>query len=383
MKIFIFLLFLALVSCKRDKEANKSVFPETHILAESVTKKFPLDNETSFQALYMTAWEDSLGKEFLIFLNHNKPSIQFYDMESQKLVKEIKLSVDGPDGLGKPSGLIPFSDKYCFVISSGQYRISLINNQGKLLRAYRVLDGKMNITTGMLRPFTTSPGTMIGNKLYFNVAPDRDVYKKTYYEGNTNLVLNIEQGKYEYFNNYPEVLKDGVWGVTGVSFSTAYNKNKKKFIYSFAILDSLVTYDPDTKKRESFYAGSRFIEAKINPMEIPDNAHDLEYALTTPYYGAIVYDHYRDVYYRFVKHAIDYKDADGQVNEFHEKPISIIMLDKNFNILGEKMLPKDKFVDFLYFVATEGLFVSTGNPANPNLNQDIAEYVCFKIEKVN
>lgn len=382
MRFVLLLIALFLMFCKQPNERLNSFSIDKFTLKESGVKKFALDNQTSFRALFLTTWTDSLGNQFLLFLNDDKPSIQFFDLKTDKLSREILLSIDGPNGVGRPSGLIPYSDRFIFVISSGQYRVSLINPKGELIKGYRLLDGKMNVSTGMLRPFTTSPGVMIGKKLYFNVAPDRDIYDKTYYQGHTNLVLDLESGKYEYFNTYPESFNGGVWGVAGVSYSTTYNATINKFVYSFAVHDSLVTYDPIIKKRESFFSGSRFVRKKAEPMPKPSNAHDLEYALKTPYYSSIIYDQYRKVYYRFVKHSMEYKDAAGRVHEFHEKPLSVIILNGNFEILGEKMLATNRYVDFLYFVTEEGLFVSNGNPANPDLNEDFAEYTCFKIDSL-
>ncbi|NJL77381.1 MAG: DUF4221 family protein [Saprospiraceae bacterium] len=64
-----------------------------------------------------------------------------------------------------------------------------------------------------------------------------------------------------------------------------------------------------------------------------------EYVVKSPRYGAIFYDKGQELYYRLVLGA-------GEVNwtkrEAHKKTISILILDKNLNQVGETVLDKNK-----------------------------------------
>lgn len=341
--------------------------------------KFPLDNQTVYRTYFVNTFNDS-NQELLIFLSMNKPSLQFFDISNQTLVKEILLQKDGPNGVGSPTGALVLSWDSIFIVSSGHYLVSLINDDGNVVRSYPLLNGKSyNENTGMLLPFTIAPPIKIGSKIYFNVAPDRDVYKTSYYEGKTNLVLDVNTGEYAYFNSYPDEFKQGVWGVTATNFSTTFNPQLNKFVYSFAISDSLVLYNPYNNSSKRFNARSKLITGSLQPMIKPLNEHDLEYALETPYYGAIIYDKYRNLYYRFVSHSIPYKNHNGEINRFHMKPLSVIILDDNFNILGEIKLEENTYLDYIYFVSKEGLYISNGNPENPKLEDDFAVFTCFKV----
>jgi len=374
--LFLFVLFI-LSSCQTRKKNDNY---EKYELVQDHTVNFPMDDQTSYRTFFVNSFQDSLNNELLVFLAQQKPSIQFFDIANQSLYKEIKLSKGGPHGVGSPAGLLMLSWDSIFVVSSSRYLVSLINSNGALLKSYRVLTGSAyNDNTGMLQPYTTSPPVKINDLIYFNVAPDRDVYKPSYFEGTTNLTLDISNGQYAYFNTYPKEFKNGVWGVTGITYSTTFNPLKKEFIYSFTISDSLVVFDPETNKSKRYYAGSRFIKSKIRPMSKPENNHDLEYALETPYYKGIIYDKYRDMYYRFVIHSIPYKDETGEINGFHEKPVSVILLDKDLSVMGETKLPDNIFLNHIYFVAKDGLFISNGNPENPELKEDFAVFTCFKV----
>ena len=380
---FLFLLLLTsyLFACNEKKKELDNY--DKYELIEYSEMRFPLDDQTSYRTFFANVYQDSSQRDFLVFLSQNKPSIQIFDLASQKLFKEINLALDGPDGVGEPSGLLMISMDSIYVVSSSRYRVSLVNNSGKLLNSYRLLTGTTyDENTGMLRPYTISVPTKFQNLIYFNVAPDRDVYKPSYFQGSTNVSLDLSNGKYSYFNTYPEEFMKGVWGVASVSYSTTFNHDSPKFVYSFAISDSVDIFEPKSGKRWRRFAGSRFINSQILPMSKPDNSHDLEYALETPYYGGVIYDKFQDMYYRFVRHAVPYKDEKGEINDFHEKPISVILLDKDLNVIGETMLRNNVFLDYIYFVTKDGLFISEGNPENSELKEDVSVFSCFKVKQI-
>lgn len=379
--LFLLLLTCFLFACNEGKR-ELGIY-DKYELIEDHKMKFPLDAQTSYRTFFANVYQDSSHRDLLVFLSQNKPSIQFFDMASQKLFKEINLAIDGPDGVGEPTGLLTISIDSVYVVSSSQYSVSLVNSSGKLLNSYRLLTGTTyNENTGMLRPYTISVPVKFNDLIYFNVAPDRDVYKPSYFQGSTNVSLDLSSGKYFYFNTYPDEFKKGVWGVASVSYSTTFNKDYQRFIYSFAISDSLDIFEPKSGKRWRRFAGSRFINSRILPMSKPDNSHDLEYALETPYYGGVIYDKFQNLYYRFVRHSIPFKDERGEINGFHEKPISVILLDKDLEVIGETMLRNNVFLDYIYFVTKDGLFISEGNPENSELKEDIAVFTCFKAKQI-
>lgn len=381
MRILVAFACCLALGCSGKKESKARTDSLEPILRINDTVRFRLDKATSYRSYFVQAHKTDSGEVRLIFLSQHKPAIQLFDLHSQHKTDEIPLEKDGPNGVGSPDGVLFQTMDSIYVVSASQYKVSLVNRHGKVVKRYRTLEGSnYSENTGMLRPFTISPPVKIGNMAYFNVAPDRDVYKPVYFDGATNLRLNLETGDYDYFNTYPKEFKKGVWGVAAVSYSTAYHPQSRNFVYSFAISDSIFSFNPISEKRMSYFAGSRFLKSRIDPMSKPDPSQDLRYALETPYYHAIVFDPYRKVYYRFVRHAIPYKDQKtGEVNAFHKKPISILVLNEKMEILGEDMLPNDTFLDYIYFVTPRGLYLSTGNPENKNLKEDFAEFIGFQL----
>jgi hypothetical protein len=387
-KLLAFLLLTLLYSCanKKSKDHNETgEFIGKVELLESHDVSFVLNDETSLKSSFIQAIETKDGNPILVYLNNQKPAIYFYDIKGQALIKELMLSKDGPNAVGTPTGLYFHNMDSIYVIASSYYRVSLVNGKGEVLKKYQLLnDENPNESTGMLRPFTISPPFVIDNKMYFNVAPDRDIYDNGYFLGKVNLVLDLETGDFDYFNHYPKEFNEGVWGVAAVNYSTDYNSLKEEFIYSFSISDSIYVSKVDGTHRSGYLSKTYEKKATQKPMERPENKYDLEYALGATYYDGIIYDRYRDVYYRFVRQPLEIENME-KINfyDFHRKPISVIILDADFKKIGETELEDDVYQSFMYFLTKEGLFVSKGNPNNPNLIEEEANFTCFTLTEVN
>ena len=129
-----------------------------------------------------------------------------------------------------------------------------------------------------------------------------------------------------------------------------------------------------------YWAGSIFKRTEVNSFENGDRSRDLsDYALGSFYYYGIIIDPYQHLYYRFAWHSIDKMDYKGDANNIFNKPLSIIILDENWNVIGEKKLQDNTFLLYMFFVSEEGLCIANTNPKNPNLEDDNLVFTCFKV----
>lgn len=375
---YFLLLLLAFIgySCQTNSK-NKKEFSKD--LVESTVMKFPLDKSTSNTSFNVETFRDKdENKSLLVYLNVHKPSIIYFDIEKRAVDKEVLLEMDGPNGVGKPSRILTLSWDSIIVVSSYNYRVSIVNDNGKLIKGYPLLKGEnYNKNTGLIN--FTSPVIKINNKLYFNVSPDRNAYSPTFYEAHINSSLDLRTGEYIYFNNYPPEFKGKTWGVRGPSYWLASNSDQD-FIYSFSISDSLVVTNMKSGFYKRYWAGSIYKNGPVESFENGDRNRDLsDYALRSFYYLGIIDDPYRNLYYRFAWHSIDKKDLNGNANDIFNKPLSIIILDRNWNVVGEKKIKDNTFLLYMFFVGEEGLCIANTNPKNPNLEDDNLVFTCFKV----
>ena len=95
-----------------------------------------------------------------------------------------------------------------------------------------------------------------------------------------------------------------------------------------------------------------------------------------------MYDKYRDVYYRKVRHPYELKANESPFEDPTGREFSIIIFDKDLNIIGETKIPGNKYLYKMSFVGRDGLYISENNEANPEFDEDKLVFACFKLEDI-
>ena len=101
-----------------------------------------------------------------------------------------------------------------------------------------------------------------------------------------------------------------------------------------------------------------------------------------PLYTHVLYDKYRNVYYRFVELPYELQDDESPFEEPKGREFSVIVFDRNFQIIGETKFPGGKYFYKMSFVGRDGLYISENNLANPEFDEDKLVFACFKLEDI-
>ena len=180
-----------------------------------------------------------------------------------------------------------------------------------------------------------------------------------------------------------------LYGFQYPSFPKTNNKAKKsgkesdfsrcfdgqRFVYSFYFSEDIYTCDIDHVEVKRIAAKSKYIDeigftddyGNLTPKDIAEN----------PNYGNLIFDPYRDVYYRiaYPKVVIEQGVNSLELLEYGGKRFSIIILDKGFNIIGETLFPDYTYNSRIMFVRKDGLYISSSHFMNSNYSDDI---LCFQ-----
>jgi len=105
-------------------------------------------------------------------------------------------------------------------------------------------------------------------------------------------------------------------------------------------------------------------------------------------YGFLLYDKYRDVFYRFFLPGIELEDdfpSDKLSQWDNSKPYTgIMILDTDLNIIGEHMFDKfEVHSSFNFLVGKKGLYVSQNNLNHPDYDEDRFRYILLELEYEN
>lgn len=101
-------------------------------------------------------------------------------------------------------------------------------------------------------------------------------------------------------------------------------------------------------------------------------------------YWHLMYDKYRDVYYRFAEMPCELADNEDPYDNFapRAREFSVIVLNKDFRIIGETKFPGNKYFYKMSFVGRDSLYISENNLANPEFDEDKLVFACFKLEDI-
>ena len=107
-----------------------------------------------------------------------------------------------------------------------------------------------------------------------------------------------------------------------------------------------------------------------------------ERQLKFPDYSKIMYDKFRKVYYRFAFPGNEYSNEPNLRQKAIYRPyFSIIILDENFNILGETVVTRNTFHERSSFINKDGLYISESHVLNPNFDENKLFFRLFTLEK--
>ena len=164
----------------------------------------------------------------------------------------------------------------------------------------------------------------------------------------------------------------------GDDFSRTYDG--KNFIYSFYVDEDILVTSIDHAEVKRIKAKSRYIDSpdEEQPLNVQKGPQlNLELAR----YGDLKYDPYREVYYRF---AYPKTELDDKINwmgkaVYGRKKFSVIILDKDFQIIGETLFPEAIYNPYASFVSKEGLYISRDYQMNYDQSEDFMTFELFKL----
>lgn len=100
-----------------------------------------------------------------------------------------------------------------------------------------------------------------------------------------------------------------------------------------------------------------------------------------PKYGNLYYDNYRHVYYRlaYPGDELPFKENYKDLYAYGRRKFSIIILDKDFNIIGETLFPEYIYNPTAMFICEDGVYISDSHFKNPAYDEDRLSFVRFEL----
>lgn len=382
MKFFIGfgILCLFFLACSHSPNSDDDKFT----LVEKIT--FPMDENTYYFSKSVSSFVDKqTGKEYFSFENSEKGQheILFYDMDSQQLVKRIDIQQTGPNAISMFGHYVKDLN-HIYVTSTGQQSLFQVNDKGEILKSYdySLSDKGEPLSYIYSVSYCYMPLVIDSSCIYL---PQRMIHNEMsgvdWLATPICAVMDTLNGVAKVLPlKYPLLFQEKSLIDSSVDVGYSFDFDGTNLIYSFMKSDSIiVTSDHVLAKR--YAVKSRYL-SKVKC--IPYTGDDIEAGERSlceqEMYWHFVYDKYRNVYYRFAFFSCNF-DSKTDVMELNKirQEFSVIVLNKDFQVIKEVKFPKDKYLPRMFFVGKKGLYISENNPNNPEFNENRLIFSCFEL----
>jgi hypothetical protein len=408
-------LCLILISCNSDPDFNEQQreaqvviksHPKTQYHADSgnwkleVTgsKVFYFDDRSTPEIFSMQYFEHN-DSSFLAVANRNNNSVDFYDFSKGRLFKRVDIPVkDAPYTLSNMQGIFVHNADSVFVYAKGSLQRTLLTGLHGRLTSAEWYGAKPIDRFPLVNHLstTTAPTVLHNKKIYAAQYPwvpppeIQDRYAKSSietYEVSYDLIAD----KTSFLPPYiPEEIQIGYWpGMYAMLGSRAIDKHGR-FVYDWQMLPHLYVTDYQGtsfkvwahREGDKLYAPPAGKQPKGK--EETTNQDDLRIAITHSSNQGTLYNPYQDVFYRIISLPIKYNPKKHQnFTALDLKPIVLLTLDSDFNILATIELPAKTYRIFFGIPTPEGLYLSRFNAYNEEITEDQVQFDLITLEKAS
>lgn len=381
----IILFHLVLVTACTDSNKNENTTTTSDKIELSIsTDSIKLIQPNDFSGF--TGSIQYLGDSKLGMLNTEVNKLLIFSLTSNQLINEIIIEQEGPNAVPSPNSFKYITHDSIAIITDNA--ISFVNNQGRVLKTLKWSEFEFpyaehtsayvfNTSADRFEIFFQDSIIKVGGvpvDIYMSEA-DINNYKQTYL--NLNLDLRSEKIQIDSIG-YPSEFFDA--GLKSLFYSRTKGYNDK-LVYSFQDhrLFSLNGKSWTAHNAQSKDFDKEMAIAKSGYAEDPMQFFNFIYL--NDRYGSIVYDQYRELYYRFAYSKPIEKVSQEELFKLMQYPIkqSILVFDKDLKMLDEISLPENNFVLSNYFISPDGLYISANNPKNVNASEENMTFVKINV----
>jgi hypothetical protein len=370
---FIFMIFIIVSFSCSDKQGSKEA---NHIQIEY--DSIAITGDTLCQEAYYN-FTINLDDNLLLGFNNRTNSIDMIDLGKEKLIGHIPIEKEGPNGIpGNIEGIYFHNKDSIFAFSSGI--IYIIDSKARItkkieLRNYIGHTAAIPVINNYFRIIylKKTNDLFMQNLYFFPILQD-------YLDSSIVLRVNIDNIKATklpiVFSDYFKEKKGRFGFLRWMNFES--NKGDSLFFNS-QFDDELIIYNNKTNKIEK-----RELNQLKRTMALNENSEgqdELNQAITSTHRFALIYDKWRNIYYRFVWGGVAIKSTDKFYNGMLDKPLDLEIYDDNFLLMKNIRLENQVYSINTWFVTKDGLYLSPTHPKSNKTEENKIKFDIIKVKK--
>lgn len=372
---YLFSVLLLFTAC--DKGDNNTLNFNTEIIT------FKADSTSLVNPSY-TQLVETDSNEFLVTYNGFTRFFEFRNLPTGNIWHKFHLDREGENGVNKfRGGTLTNGDSIWFIYNPPT--LGLTDLEGNVLLRKEIIDDRTPLQ--VLRAYPDKRLFQYKNKIFGSQSMFMDHHGMDKGDiGKYRLVYSYDI-KTELVEWYDVYYSSEYWDngkkLTDLSWA---RRNDKLYIapwydHEIQIFDMNIRKVIDKKIVKSSY-----VDKFLYVNEIPYGSQNgiLAY-LKHDQYNSLLYDQYRDVFYRLFFPTIEI-DQIGEDLNYRDLMISrpylgVMVLDSELNVIGEHVF--DKFQIYTlrnHFVGKKGLYLSMNNLFDPDYDEEMFRYLIFTPE---
>ncbi|MCH7397915.1 DUF4221 domain-containing protein [Belliella sp. DSM 107340] len=378
-KILLFFLSIILVSCTTN---NFQEYTNNLIKVDSLRTKLP--EYGNYSLSYIQIYENEF--DTLLFAgNVINNSIDVFDLSGEKFRTRIEFQKNGPKSLTTLQGFYIINYDSILVFPNSLLHKSLIVGMDSNKIENLVIQDFRNQEPKIINHVssTLNPVILNNSKLSFIQYPLFDVEsaENINNEFDFEIIYDLKDSTIsEGGIKYPQFYHGKIWSIYSTLLFRTLGENDL-LVYSWSLSDSIYVKSISGEV-ESFIAKGVSHKKVLPFTQKPEQQERIKKTIESINYKGILYDKYRNLYYRVVLNStrydpkihIDYK-------AFFDQQLSIITLDSSFNMIDETILDKNVYTYSSMFVGPKGLYISKANVRNNTYEEDYLLYDIFNLQR--
>ncbi|WP_439484231.1 DUF4221 family protein [Cyclobacterium plantarum] len=370
-------------SCTTDNSLDPTArkFTEKMTLVPADTMTIPIGYRSNVYSKYIKKAVID-GLPYLGVVNENTNELEFYALSKRGDDFKVQFDLDGPNAVGQLKAFEMISDSTLLVASTYRIRLYVTDLEGNLKNTIKTDDTGRKGKPYVQMFYTNRPllHQKENDDFYVFTGVDTDyngpgIWSGTMFMRISNDTNETIQHVFElpaYFNDF----------IHGAYFSDGSHilLEDRYLVLGIPFYNDMLIFDLEKNDLMSKPAGSKHFGDAL-PWENPNMDGHEEFYVTSNSYREVVYDEKNQLLYRLAYQGVDYIGPDGQRRNWDNKPPSVIMINSDFEKVGEVDLPLNTIYTRMYFTHDGKLYLSLNHPDN-NPSEDQMVFVGFKPEEL-
>lgn len=360
-------IIMSFMACgtKESSRVYSDINQYGELVYQMDTLKIEIDDKTSYTYHRFDTFEEQ-DKFYLVRYQASTHSLLFFDLDKRKLAKTIKMDRGGPNGIGDVQNLYIHNLDSIFVFDIGN--IKIMNDDAEVFYSMNIYasapqEWLVSFASAEAKPFyQTDLKSIILKKSLRRSASEVERSEPFL------VAVDLESRVFKLIGpQHADLMRDAEIGY-GPYHGMNFTHTDSLILYNYPVSSSVYSYNLLTGENLEFDGEVSSISNQAAEFKnAPTQAFINSYRFETPVFYNVLYDPYRQLYYRLHRTG---KDYDPQVNNtLIDTDFYLSVFNRKMEFLEEIELDKNTYSQFTAFVAPQGLALNASFKEFPLLEE--------------